>query len=270
MAVIDAVLVPRWIQDPPAITSGEALFTLVADALVSVPVDAAAALIFDADFQVAVSVLSDAEVAADTILAVSVAVLGDAEVGITAPFTSNDVNLTAAIALVPITASCDVAVPLDVDANIVIFDNSTFAPAVVGSATVAFEDYGQGSPPLFPFQLPTRFTDNPLGIQLAEASITINGFSDDVRVAGFAEAFIDFAGSVELTLFGYAPVFPFAFPVVFSSAVNVLSAEAVLSFDGDADTVVAVLASASVTITSTAVRIDPTVFPFALPGQFIS
>ena len=270
MAVIDAVLVPRWVQDPPAITTGEALFTLVADSLVSVSVDAAAALVFGAEFPVAVSVLGDAEVAADTVLAVSVAVLGDAEAGITAPFTSDDVNLTAAIALVPITASCDVAVPLDVDANIVIFDTSTFAPAVVGSATVAFEDYGQGSPPLFPFQLPTLFTDNPLGIQLAEASITINGFSDDVRVAGFADAFVDFAGSVELTLSGYAPVFPFALPIVFSSTANLLSAEAVMAFDGDADTVVTVLADASVAITSTADCIDPTVFSFVLPAQFIS
>ena len=270
MAVIDAVLVPRWVQDPPAITTGEALFTLVADSLVSVSVDAAAALVFGAEFPVAVSVLGDAEVAADTVLAVSVAVLGDAEVGITAPFTSDDVNLTAGIALAEITASCDVSVPVDCSADIVIFDVSTFAPALLGDATVALEDYGQGSSPLFPFELPMLFTNNPLGIQLADANIIINGFSDDVRAGGFADAEIGFIGSAALTLFGSVPIFDFILPAVFSAPGNVILAQAVLEFSGDADTVVIVFADASAAITSTADRIDPTVFSFVLPAQFIS
>jgi hypothetical protein len=40
--------------------------------------------------------------------------------------------------------------------------------------------------------------------------------------------------------------------------------------EGDADTVVTVLAEASAAITSSAGRVDTTVFPFLLPAQFIS
>jgi hypothetical protein len=145
---------------------------------------------------------------------------------------------------------------------------------------VALEDYGQGSPPIFPFQLPTRFTDNPLGIQLADASIAINGFSDDVQVAGVAEAFIGFAdyGGVFPYVFpinfeglqGSAPIFDFVLPIVFSATSNVALARALLVFEGDADTVVTVLADASAAITSSAGRVDTTFFPFLLPAQFIS
>jgi len=280
MAVIDADLVQRWVQDPPAIAIGFATAAITADA------DLAAALLGDcaaelfADCFAAVEQIGDAEVALIAVLAVLAAVEGDATVEINAPAESADVSLTAGIALAPIEATCDVAVAIDGDANIVIFDISTFSPAVIGSATVALEDYGQGSPPIFPFQLPTRFTDNPLGIQLADATIAINGFSDDVRVAGIAEAFIGFAdyGNSFPYVFpinfeglqGSAPIFDFVLPIVFSAAANVALATASVVLEGDADTVVTVLADASAAITSSAGRLDTTVFPFLLPAQFIS
>ena len=280
MAVIDADLVQRWIQDPPAIAFGFASMPITADADVAAAVFADCAAEFVADCLAAVAQIGDAEVAFETVLAVLAAVDGDATVDITAPAESADVSLTAGIALAPIAATCDVVVELDGDANIVIFDTSTFAPAVIGSATVALEDYGQGSPPIFPFQLPTRFTDNPLGIQLADASIAINGFSDDVQVAGIAEAFIGFAdyGNSFPYVFpinfeglqGSAPIFDFILPIVFSATSNVALATASLVFEGDADTVVTVFADASAAMTSTATRIDPTFFPFLLPAQFIS
>ena len=280
MPVIDAALVERWIQDPPAITFGFATVPITADADLAAAVFADCSAEFVADCLAAVAQIGDAEVAFETVVAVLVAVEGDATVDITAPAESADVSLTAGIALAAIEATCDVAITVDCDANIVIFDTSIFAPAVIGSATVALEDYGQGSPPIFPFQLPTRFTDNPLGIQLADASIAINGFSDDVQVAGVAEAFIGFAdyGGVFPYVFpinfeglqGSAPIFDFVLPIVFSATSNVALARALLVFEGDADTVVTVLADASAAITSSAGRVDTTFFPFLLPAQFIS
>jgi hypothetical protein len=280
MAVIDADLVQRWVQDPPAITFGFATVAITADADVAAAVFGDCAVEFFADCLAAVEQIGDAEVSFNAVLAVLVGVEGDATVDITAPGESADVSLTAGIALAPIEATCDVAVSIDGDANIVIFDISTFAPAVIGSATVALEDYGQGSPPIFPFQLPTRFTDNPLGIQLADATIAINGFSDDVQVAGVAEAFIGFVdyGGVFPYVFpinfeglqGSAPIFDFVLPIVFSATSNVALATALVVLEGDADTVVTVLADASAAITSSAGRVDTTVFPFLFPAQFIS
>ena len=280
MAVIDADLVQRWVQDPPAISFGFATVPITADADVAAAVFGDCAVELFADCLAAVEQIGDAEVAFNAVLAVLVAVEGDATVDITAPAESADVSLTAGIALAPIEATCDVAVTVDGDANIVIFDISTVAPAVIGSATVSLEDYGQGSPPIFPFQLPTRFTDNPLGIQLADATIAINGFSDDVQVAGIAEAFIGFAdyGNSFPYVFpinfeglqGSAPIFDFVLPIVFSATSNVALATALVVLEGDADTVVTVLADASAAITSSAGRVDTTVFPFLLPAQFIS
>jgi hypothetical protein len=270
MGVIDASLLPRWIQDPPATATGEAVVSLDATAVLSPSVSAPAALAFGTNFPVTVAVTGDAPIDTDTVLAVTVAVVGDASAGITSTAQSIDVNLTACIALAAIEATCDIAVQIDLDANIVIFDTSTFAPAVLGNATVALEDYGQGSPPLFPFTFATRFTDNPLGIQLADATITVNGFSDDVRVAGIAEAFITLTGSVALDLLGSATIFDFILPGVFSPPANVLLADAVLAFDTDCETVVSVFADASAAITSDGIRFSTMVFPIFLPAQFIS
>jgi hypothetical protein len=280
MAVIDADLVQRWVQDPPAIAVGTVTVPITASADTAVAVIADAAAEFTAECFVALPVTGDAEVAFAAVLAASVAVIGDASVGITATAESADVNLTAGIALAAIEASCDVAVALDSDANIVIFDTSTVAPAVVGDATVALEDYGQGSSPIFPFQLPTRFTDNPLGIQDASATIVINGYSDDIQVGVFADAFVDFEdyGGVFPYKFpisfeglqGSAPIFDFVLPIVFSATSNVALALATVVVEGDADTIVTVLADASAAITSDAARVDPSFFPFLLPAQFIS
>ena len=280
MTVIEAALVPRWIQDPPATALSIATVPITATADLSVAVTADAPTGFAATCAVSLPVVGDAQVAADTVLAVSVAVIGDASAAITSTAQSTDVNLTAGIALIPIAASCDVSAAVDCPADIIIFDGSTFIPAVLGDATVDIEDYGQGSSPLFPFQLPTRFTDNPLGIQDAAATIVINGYSDNIQVAAFADAVIGFAdyGTVfPYTLpisfeglQGSAPIFDFVLPIVFSATANVALAVGTLEFTGDADTIVTVTADASAALTAGADRTDPTFFPFLLPAQFIS
>jgi hypothetical protein len=280
MPVIDAALVERWIQDPPAITRGDASFTLTAESLVAVPVTGSAELAFAAEFLAAVPQIGDAEIAADTVISLLAAVIGDASAAIESSAESADVNLTAGIALAEIAASATVAVEVDGDANIVIFDISTFAPALIGSATVSMEDLGQGSPPLFPFQLPTRFTDNPLGIQKADAVIVINGFSDDVAVAGFADAVVRIVDTGTTFpyyfpirfegLIGNTPIFPFVFPAIFTDQANGRSALAVVDIQATADTAAAVVAGAQAAITATANTISSPFLPFTLPTQFIS
>ena len=279
MAVIDAELVQRWVQDPPAIALAEAFFTITAESVAELAVSGSAELAFAAEFLAAVPQIGDAQLAFDAELAVLAAVEGDATVDITAPGESADVSLTAGIAVAPIDASCDAAVAVDGDANPVIFDISTFAPALIGSATVALQDYGQGSPPLFPFQLPTLFTDNPLGIQQADAVIVITGFSDDVAVSGFGDAVVRIVDTGTTFpyyfpirfegLVGNTPIFPFVFPAIFTDQANGRQASALIEIEAEADTAVLVLADAQAAITSTGSRVSPSVLPFTLPTQFI-
>lgn len=280
MPVIDAALVERWVQDPPAVTRGEASLTVSAEALVAIPVTGAAELAFAAEFLAAVPQIGDAEIAAATVVSLLAAVVGDASAAIESSAESADVSLTAGIALAEILASAAVAVDVDSDAVMSFLDASKFSPALIGSATVSMADLGQGSPPILPFQLPTRFTDNPLGIQKADAEIVITGFSDDVAVRVFADAVvrvvdvgtkfpyyfpIQFEG-----LIGNTPIFPFILPAVFTDQANGRSAAAVVEIEAEADTAAAVVAGAQAAITATALTISSPLFPFTLPTQFIS
>lgn len=281
MAVIDVDLVPRWTQEPPATALGEAFMPITADDnLIEIPFDGDASLALDMGFPVEVPLDGDAEVAADTVIAILTVVTGDAEADITSTAESIDVNITAGIALAEITGSADFIPDLPADITFGILDDSTIAPAVSGSATVSFVDNGQGSPPLFPFTFPTNFTDNPLGIQTADATIAIDGSSEDVAAGGFADALLAFAdyGTVFPHTFpilfegltGSTPIFPFVFPAVFTTQANGRLASAALEFEMDIEPIPALAADAEAAITSTAIRVDPTRFPFALPAQFIS
>ena len=280
MPVIDAALVERWTQEPPATATGEAFLTINADDLaLDVELFGDAALALDMAFPVAIPLDGDAQVAADTVISLIAALEGDASVDITAPFGSIDVNITAGIALAEIIATAAFEVALDGKADFGVLDASSIFPTSVGSATVNFVDNGQGSPPLFPFTFPTNFTDNPLGIQTADAIIVIETTSENVAAGGFADAVLAFAdyGTVFPYYFpiqfeglqGSTPIFPFVFPAVFTTQANGRLASATLAFDMDAETIPALLGDAEAAITSTAIRVDPARFPFSLPAQFI-
>ena len=281
MPVIDAALVPRWTQEPPATALGEAFMPINGDdAPVEIPLDGDAALVLDMGFPVAIPLDGDAEVAADTVIAILTVVTGDAEADITSTAESLDVNITAGIALAEITGSAIFIPDLPADIAFGILDSSTISPLVSASATVSFVDNGQGSPPLFPFTFPTNFTDNPLGLQTADAQIVIEGSSEDVAAGGFGDAVLAFAdyGTVFPHTFpilfegitGSTPIFPFVFPAVFTTQANGRLAAAELAFAMEIELIAALLGDAEAAITSTAIRVDPTRFPFALPAQFIS
>ena len=281
MAVIDVELVPRWTQEPPATALAEAFMPISADDnLVDIPLDGDAAVVLQMGFPVAIPLDGDAEVAADTVIAILAVVIGDAEADITSTASSLDVNITAGIALAEITGSADFIPELPADITFGILDSSTIWPVLSGSATVSFVDNGQGSPPLFPFTFPTNFTDNPLGIQTADATIVIQGSSEDVAAGGFADAFLAFAdyGTVFPHTFpiqfeglqGSTPIFPFVFPAVFTTQTNGRLASADLLFEMDIEPIPALVGDAEAAITSTAIRVDPTRFPFMFPAQFIS
>jgi hypothetical protein len=281
MPVIDAALVQRWTQEPPATATGEAFLTIfAADLDATVAVIGTATVAVDADFPVAIPLSGDAQVVADTVIALVAVVVGDASAAITSTAESIDVNITAGIALAEIVSTGTVIPALTGEAAFGVLDASTITPAVTGSAAVSFVDNGQGSSPLFPFRFPTNFTDNPLGIQTADAIIVITGSSENVAAGGFADAVLEFVdyGTVFPYKFpirfegitGSTPIFPFVFPAVFTTQANGRLASATLVFDMDAQAIPVVVGNASAAITSTAIRVDPTRFPFVLPAQFIS
>jgi hypothetical protein len=280
MPVIDAALVERWTQEPPALATGEAFLPITADdALFEVALFGDAALVLAMGFPVVIPVTGDAEVAADTVVELRAVVVGDASAEITSTAESIDVNITAGIALADMIATAELVMALDADAAFGVLGESLFRPAVSGSASVSFVDNGQGSPPLFPFSFPTNFTDNPLGLQDAEAIIIIDGSSEDVAAGGFGDAvlaFVDYGTVFPHTfpilfegLTGSTPIFPFVFPAVFTTQANGRLASAVLAFDMEAETIPALFGDASAAITSTGIRVDPARFPFSLPAQFI-
>ena len=120
MPVIDAALVERGTQEPPATAIGEAFLTINADDQpVDVVVSGDVELLLQMLFPVTVPLLGDAEVAADTVIGLIAVVVGDAEVDITAPFGSIDVNITAGIALAEIVATGSFVPALDGDADFV-------------------------------------------------------------------------------------------------------------------------------------------------------
>ena len=279
MAVIDVDLVPRWTQEPPATALGEAFMPINADDnLVEIPFDGDAAVVLEMDFPVVMPLAGDAQVAADTVIAILTVVTGDAEAAITSTAQSIDVNITAGIALAEITGSADFIPSLPAEIAFGILDFSTISPKVTGSASVSFVDNGQGSPPLFPFTFPTNFTDNPLGIQTADAAIVIECSSEDVAAGGFADALLVFAdyGTVFPHTFpiqfeglqGSTPIFPFVVPAVFTTQTNGRLASAELLFEMDVEAIPVLIGDASAAITSTAIRVDETRLPFAFPGQF--
>lgn len=281
MPVIDAALVPRWTQEPPATALGEAFAPINADdALIEVLLDGDADIALDMGFPVVIPLDGDAEMTPDGVIAVITVVVGDAEADITSTAESIDVNITAGIALAEITGSSTLVMELDGNAAFGFYGFTDLLPSVSGSATVSFVDNGQGSPPLFPFTFPTNFTDNPLGIQTADAIVDITGTSEDIAAGGFGDAFLAFAdyGTVFPHTFpiqfeglqGSTPIFAFVFPAVFTTQANGRLASATLAFDADAETIPALDGDASAAITSTAIRVDPTRFPFVLPAQFIS
>jgi hypothetical protein len=281
MPVIDAALVERWTLEPPATARGEAVLRISADDLaLDVVVSGDVELLLDMLFPVSVPVAGDAVVVADTVIGLIAVVVGDALAEITSTAESADVNITAGIALAEIVASATFDVALDGNADFGVLDDSLIIPTMLGSASVTFVDNGQGSSPLFPFTFPTNFTDNPLGLQTADALIVMTGSSENVAAGGFGDAFLAFAdyGTVFPHTFpiqfeglqGSTPIFAFVFPAVFTTQANGRLASATLAFDMNCDAVPVVVGDASAPITSTGIRVDPTRFPFSLPGQFLA
>lgn len=264
--VIAASQVPRWLQPAPNLTVGEAIVVFTGDpdleipayataladitgpVAVAVEVDGTAPLLYDDDLEFLTAVDAAAEVVFDNTAAVE-----------------DDLGVAACIALADITATCLLDTQLDGNAPFVVFGTVEGAPVLSADAEIGFADYGQGSIPVFPFTLPVLFTDNPYGFQTAEAFVTVTGDGFDIQGGAFADAIVAVDTPGEFSQKGNTPIFPFAFPIVFTDSANDKAAIAIVSITTPCALIADLGAEASVGITATALQANPAVFPWTLP-----
>jgi hypothetical protein len=146
---------------------------------------------------------------------------------------------------------------------------SDFRPLVpqVGSAEVVLADYGQGSVPVFPFTLPTQFTDGRADKD-AIAYVNITGSGVDIGVGGFADASFTLDGTAPSLLKGSVSVLPYRFPAIFDNSYSGQIGYAEVFVTGSGSQVVSVKADSVVNISGASDSLSAAVLPFKFPTVF--
>lgn len=178
-----------------------------------------------------------------------------------------DVAAPAADAVVEVFGSVAAQSLISAIAAVVVNSDSPVVVSVVGDAEVAFEYYGNGNNPIFPYRFPVLFTDNPLNIQDAAATLAFTGVGDINALSGFADAVLPtIGGTVELIIKGSTPIFPWFLPVVFDDLpANVSLGSALVSLHMASASVVAVTGEATVAINAPGSSLPSAVFPWTFP-----
>lgn len=178
-----------------------------------------------------------------------------------------DVAAPAADAVVEVFGSVAARALISAIAAVFLDSDTPMIVEVIGNAEIAFEYYGNGNNPIFPYRFPVLFTDNPLNIQEAAAVVGVTGVGDIAAISGFAEVTLPpFAGSVELSLKGSTPIFPWFLPIVFDDLpANVSAAPAVLVFSMASDSAVVIVGESTVAINAPGSSLPSAVFPWTFP-----
>lgn len=266
LIAVPRVLVEEWVRPAPLTTVGDAVVVVDAASGIDVDVVGIAPLVPDAAGAVVVAAVGDAEVEPFGSVLSLPRPVASAEVVFDNTGTSLDVNLTAAIAYADVLSDAVVVIDgvLGV-AGVLVVPELPLSVVTVGDAEVSFGYFGDGDDPIFPFNLPLRFTDNPRNIQDAAAYVVVNGVGSLDAVAGVADAGLVFTGDVALTRKGSTPIFPFALPMVFDDPANIQLGSASLAFDMGCECVVDVIGESAVAVTGESVSLGSAVFPWAFP-----
>lgn len=267
--VIAAKDIPRWVQPAPTTTSGDAQVILTGDPSTVVQIAAQATSAIAATCAVAVPLAGDAELlyvddfpliprpAADALVVFD----NTAEV-------EDHLGVAACIAIADISSTGVLDTQVEASALFGLLGIVDAAPVLSADASVEFADYGQGSKPVFPFTLPTRFTDNLLDVQDAAADIVITGIGFDIAAGGFADAFVEITTPGSLEIKGNTPIFPFGFPIVFTDAANNKIGSAVVDITAPTLVVLELDGDAQAGIVAEGLIANPAVFPLLLPVVF--
>ena len=267
--VIAASQVERWLQPTPNLTVADAILAFAGGttvtkgaatgtataAILAVPVVSVAAALATAsidyadDLELTTLVLASASVVFDNTAAVE-----------------DHLGVAACIALVPITAPGSLVAVEAGPGDFTLLTVADLAALVIpADAVVDFEDYGQGSIPIFGFTLPVLFTDNPYGYQTGDATVIITGVGYDAQAGGYADAVVPIITPADFSQKGNTPIFPFGWPIVFTAAANFQIGSATVALDTPADLVVDTDADAPAAITSVFDQFNPALFPWTLP-----
>lgn len=259
--------IPRWVQPAPTTVSGEAIVFPEAVGDVSVAGFAVGPVVVSAAFPVRVDQDGLASVGLFGEVLLLSRLLGSAPVVFDNTGFADDATLTSAVAFVELVSRMSVAIDAFGDAYGLVL--SDFVPLVpqLGSAEVGFADYGQGSNPVFPFSLPTQFTDGDNSSDAA-AVVEITGVGFDVGAGGFASAEFTLDGTAPSLLKGTVSVLPYRFPAIFDNSFSGQVAYAGVFVTGSASSVVSVTAESVVTITGASDSLSAAVLPFKFPTVF--
>lgn len=268
--VIAARDVPRWVQPAPTITNGEAVADIGASAVLVVAGEIVALVPLAPTFPVGPLCSGSAVVGADGTVAVLAVVDGRAVVDIDGVSEVEDhLGVANGVAVLAVEAVGDFAVESDGTSYVlVISDTVPLVPQLGDAPLPEWQDYGQGSTPVFPFTLPTQFTDRWSNEQDAFAFVAITGVGHDIGAGGFASAEIGFEGSAAAILKGTVSVFPYLLPAVFDSSYFGVVGSAVFSVEASGDLVVSAVGDAVADIGGESNSLSAAVFPFVFPTVF--
>lgn len=258
-----------WVQDPPTITTALAQVALQGNADTRAATTAPATVALDAEFPAATT--------ADAAATVTLITPAQARPRLSASATlefegsaSTIGGLFAAVApaTMPIQAPAAVTLELFAPEVVRVIGEFRSATAHQGDASIAFEDLGQGSDPIFPFRLPILFFGTARNEITATATLELDGAGTIDAVAAQALAAITIDAPAQASSPGQAPVFPFRLPAVFTDATaGIQSAAADVLIDGDGEGSAAVDADAAIVILGAALTTANAVFPFTLPAR---
>ena len=265
--VIAVADIQRWVQPAPTRVQGEAIVFPDAVADVVVVGFASGPVVLAPAFQVAVDQAGVAPIQLFGEALLLSRLLGSASVAFDNTGFADDAALTSAVATVSAVAAGLVSIDaFGVAYGLVLSDFRPLVPQV-GSAEVTFVDYGQGSNPVFPFTLPTQFTDGSNNKD-AIASVNITGSGVDIGVGGFADASFTLDGTAPSLLKGTVSILPYRFPAVFDNSYSGQIAHAEVFVTGSGSQVVSVNADCVINIVGASDSFSTAVLPFSFPTVF--
>lgn len=247
--------IKQWVQPKPTVTNGLAEIVVTGAPTVEVSGFASAALVPDCAGATSVPQGGDAPISVNVDAALLPNPLASASV-VFDNTGSGDANVAVrdAIAVAGISGLSDLVVDIGGDVGVFVFSPVDTAIPTVGSATVTIEYYGDGSTPIFPFNLPALFMGTDFSNMDADAVLGFDGDAEFV-VGVSGDSLLEFTGDVDPSYTGE-----------FDNFVTTGDAEFFVSLGGDC--FVAVDGDAVLVVDATGVTVNAPLFPLRLPFVF--
>lgn len=195
--VIKAADVQRWTQPTPLTAEGHVSFGFDCTAPTSAAGSAVSIVDFECYAPIRVRVSGDAPFAVGGSMLLMPNMFGGATIELDCEAVANRPPETFGVAQFDLNGTSDSVPSIEALSTPMLFSFNELQADILGVAQVSFFDYGWGSPPVFAFKFPIRFTDNLLNIQDAPADIHFDCTSFDGGGGGDAVALLDISSSAD-------------------------------------------------------------------------